>query len=97
MPKGYIIARVTVSDTEAYSAYAQAASLAQKTYGAKVLVRGGPYTQLEGEAKERNVVLEFPSYEQAQAYYHSVEYQAAKLKREGAAQADLIAVEGAPD
>ncbi len=97
MPKGYVIARVTVTDTDAYAAYAQAAALAQERYGAKRLVRGGQYTVLEGEAKARNVVLEFDSYDQALAYYRSVEYQAAKLKREGAAQADIIAVEGAPD
>lgn len=97
MPKGYVIARVTVTDTDAYAAYAQAAAQAQKLHGAKALIRAGRYTQLEGEAKARNVVLEFESYDQAVAYYNSVEYQAAKLKREGAAQADIIAVEGAPD
>ena len=41
MPKGYVIARVTVTDTDAYAAYAQAAALAQERYGAKRLVRGG--------------------------------------------------------
>lgn len=97
MPKGYIIARITVTNEQAYADYAQASSQAQKALGGKLLVRAGRYTQLEGEAKARNVVLEFPSYEQALAYYHSVEYQAARLKREGAAHADIIAVEGAPD
>ncbi len=41
MPKGYIIARVTVDDNEAYMRYAQAASVAMKKYGARILARGG--------------------------------------------------------
>lgn len=94
-PKGYVIARVSVSNPEAYAAYAKAAGEAQKKYGAKVLVRGGAHAVLEGDSRTRNVVLEFESFAKAQAYYHSTEYQAAKLNREGAAVADIIAVQGA--
>jgi uncharacterized protein (DUF1330 family) len=93
-PKGYVIARVTVSDPEVYVAYAKAAGDAQKKYGAKVLVRGGAHVALEGDARPRNVVLEFESLAQAQAYYHSAEYQAAKMKREGVATAEIVAVQG---
>jgi uncharacterized protein (DUF1330 family) len=94
MPKGYFVARITVTDPERYSAYAKAASLAMARYGGKVLVRGGPVDTLEGEGRARNVVIEFASLEQAKAYYHSPEYQAAKALREGAGIADMIAVEG---
>ena len=34
-------------------------------YGAKFLVRGGERTEVEGQARARTVVIEFPSYEQA--------------------------------
>lgn len=96
-PKGYVIARVAVSDPEAYAAYAKAAGEAQKKYGARVLVRAGEYVTLEGDSRTRNIVLEFESFAKAQAYYHSIEYQAARLKREYAAVADIIAIQGAED
>ena len=94
-PKGYLIARVTVSDPAAYAEYAQAAVVAQKKYGAKVLVRGGEHVALEGEARPRNIVLEFDSFERAQEYYRSAEYQNAKMKRAGVAVAEIVAVQGA--
>jgi uncharacterized protein (DUF1330 family) len=95
MPKGYFIARVTVTNSEDYAAYAAAASKAIALYDGTALVRGGACEVMEGEGRARNVVIEFPSFEQAKAYYNSPEYQAAKALREGAGIADMIAVEGA--
>jgi len=95
MPKGYIIARVTVTNPEAYAEYAKGATEAIKLYGGRPLVRGGPCEALEGEARPRNVVIEFDSVEQAKRYYHSPEYQAAKAKRAGAAIGEFVVVEGA--
>lgn len=94
MPKGYVIARADVRDPEAYAKYASAASEAIRAHGGKPLARGGPHEALEGSARKRNVVLEFESYEQARAYYHSAQYQAAKALREGAADIEIVAVEG---
>ena len=67
MAKGYIIARVTVHDQEAYALYARGAAVAQAKHGARVLARGGRCEPLEGEARPRNVILEFDSYELARA------------------------------
>jgi uncharacterized protein (DUF1330 family) len=97
MPKGYIIARVDVTDEQAYARYAAMATPVIKQYGGRVLVRGGTCSLLEGERRARNVVIEFESFEQAQRYYHSPEYSEARAAREGAGIADFIAVEGAPD
>ncbi len=94
MPKGYIIARLTVSDPESYKAYAAAATAAQAMYGAKVLVRGGKAEALEGEHRPRNVVLEFDSYEAAKRYYHSPDYQAAIALRQPFAEGEIVVVEG---
>ena len=94
MPKGYVIARVTVTDPQAYAEYAKDATAAIRQYGGRPLVRGGAYEALEGEARARNVVIEFESFEQAKRYYHSAEYQAAKAKRAGAAVAEFVVVEG---
>jgi uncharacterized protein (DUF1330 family) len=94
MAKGYLIVRMTVSDPEAYKEYAAMASEAMKIYGCKPLVRGGRSEALEGEARPRNVVLEFESYEAARAYYDSPEYQAAKAKRLPASVGEVVLVEG---
>jgi uncharacterized protein (DUF1330 family) len=93
MPKAYVIARVTVTDPDAYAEYAKSATEAIRKYGGRPLARGGAFVELEGKARPRNVIIEFESLDQATRYYHSPEYQAAKAKREGAAEAELVAVE----
>ncbi len=94
MPKGYIIAHVSVEDAERYAQYAMRAAQAQALFGARVLVRAGRYEILEGQARSRNVILEFPTYEQARGYFHSPEYQAARQFRIDAAIADIMVIEG---
>lgn len=97
MPKGYIIARVDVEDTEAYMRYAKGAGVAMAKYGAKVLARGGKSESLEGTARARNVIMEFESYDQAKAYFHSPEYQEARAHRTGKATGEFVVVEGFED
>ena len=94
MPKGYIISRVDVVDPEAYARYAAAATKAIADHGGRPLARGGRWEALEGPARARNVVLEFEDYETARRYYHSQQYQAAKALRAGAAQIEMVLVEG---
>ncbi len=94
MPKGYIIARVTVDDNDAYLRYAQGALIAMKKYGALILARGGKFESLDGEARPRNVILEFESYDQAKAYFNSPEYQAARAHRVGKSIGEFVLVEG---
>ncbi len=94
MPKGYWIGRVDVSDPEAYQRYVTANAPAFEKYGARFLVRGGRFEVVEGEARARNVVIEFPDYETALACYRSPEYQAAMKHREGAGVADILVIEG---
>jgi uncharacterized protein (DUF1330 family) len=94
MAKGYWIARVDVSDPEAYQAYVRANAVAFAKFGARFLVRGGPYKAAEGIARARQVVLEFKDYATALACYDSEEYQQAKDLRVQASQTDLVIVEG---
>lgn len=95
MPKGYVISRVDIKDPEAYARYAAAATKAIASHGGRPVVRGGRHEALEGPARARNVVLEFDSYDAAKAYYHSTEYRAARALREGAADMEMVLVEGA--
>ena len=94
MPKAYWIAHVTVSDPDQYKLYAESAPVAFKKYGATMLARGGRSGQMEGNGRPRNVVIEFPSYDDAITCYNSPEYQSAKAKRKAAGEADIVIVEG---
>lgn len=95
MPKGYVVGRVTVTDPEQYAVYAKMASDVIRQFGGRPLARGGRWEALEGDARPRNIILEFPDFETASRYYHSQEYQAAKQQRENAGIAELVLVEGA--
>lgn len=94
MAKGYWIARLDVLDQDTYKTYVKANAAAFAKYGAKFLTRGGPYHVMEGFARTRNVVLEFPSVEDALACYNSDEYQSAYDIRKGAAVSDIVIMAG---
>ena len=94
MAKGYWIAHVDVSDPEQYKHYVAGSAIAFKKFNVRILARGGATTQLEGDGRSRNVVIEFASYEDAIACYNSPEYQAAKTHRKDAGIADIVIVEG---
>ena len=92
--KAYWIVRVEVTDMDAYKNYAANNGPAFAKYGARFLVRGGPFENPEGGAKSRNVVIEFPDYEKSVACYHSPEYQHAVSFRKGAAFAYIVIIDG---
>ena len=92
----YIIAQINVTNPDKYQEYARLAGPATQKYGGKFLVRGGEKTVLEGEVPfSRIVVTEFPDVAAAKRFYSSVEYQAAREKRLGAADFNMMVVEGA--
>src|SRR6516164_5635551 len=74
---------------EGYKPYMAANQAPFGAFGARYLVRGGKREAPEGKARERIVVLEFPSYDAALACYHSPGYQAAKKLRDGKGILDL--------
>jgi uncharacterized protein (DUF1330 family) len=95
MPKGYWIVRVSVRNADEYPAYLSAARPAFETYGARFIVRGGRHECMEGEARPRNVVVEFADLATAFECYQSPQYQKAKAIRQAHADADFVIVEGA--
>jgi uncharacterized protein (DUF1330 family) len=92
----YVIADVAVSDPAKYEGYKALSPGAIAKHGGRFLARGGQCGTLEGDWKPgRVVVIEFPSYEKAQAFYTSVEYTAARRARAGAtAHFNMVVVEG---
>ena len=94
MPKGYWIARVDVRDDEGYKPYAAANPAIFKKFGGRFVVRAGKFEAPEGQARSRNVVIEFPDYESALACYRSPEYQANIKLRQPHATSDIVIIEG---
>ncbi|MEO9823447.1 MAG: DUF1330 domain-containing protein [Paracoccaceae bacterium] len=96
MPKGYIIAHITVRDAEAYKEYVERDTPILHALGGQFIVRGGQCEVPEGEAHDRHVVIEFPSYKEALAAYHDPDYQVVADIRRRTAESTIIVVEGAP-
>lgn len=94
MTKGYWIVRVDVRDPDTYAQYVKANAEPFARYGARFLARAGKHEVVEGSARSRNVVIEFPSFEQALACYRDEAYQKAKAIRDPVATADVIVIEG---
>ena len=94
MAKGYWIGRVDVHNEEGYKAYAQANPAIFKKFGGRYVVRGGKHEGVEGQARSRNVVIEFADYDTAMACYRSPEYQENIKRRTPHSIAELVIVEG---
>jgi uncharacterized protein (DUF1330 family) len=94
LAKGYWIVRVDVSDAEVYGRYVKANAEPLGRFGAKFLVRGGKHEAVEGRARARNVVIEFPSYQAALDCFNDPKYQAAKAIRDPVVEADILVIEG---
>jgi uncharacterized protein (DUF1330 family) len=91
----YVVSVVTVKKPDQYKDYAALAPAAVAKFGGKFLARGGINAVLEGGLGcNRVVVTEFPSVENAKAFYNSVEYQSARQKRIGAADFTMMVVDG---
>ncbi|MGH6641791.1 MAG: DUF1330 domain-containing protein [Bradyrhizobium sp.] len=97
LPKAYWVVRVSVRDEQGYPEYIAAVAAPFKKFDAKFIVRGGPFTTMEGTARERNVVVEFKDRATAMACYESPEYQSAKAIRQKYADADFIIIDGIAD
>jgi uncharacterized protein (DUF1330 family) len=92
----YCIARVLVTNPEAYPDYTQLSGPAVAKYGGRFLIRGGRYEVLEGGKETRRiVVIEFDTLEQARTWYSSPDYEVAKAVRQTAAISEFLLIEGA--
>ena len=97
MPKGYWLPQIDVSDMEGYRAYMAATPPVHEKYHGIALVRGGRSEVVEGRARSRCVIREFPDYAAALACYRSEEYQRARTLRLPHSQGDFVIAEGCDD
>lgn len=95
MPRGYVIAQVTVENPEAYDAYRKGVLATIEAFGGRFMARGGMAETLEGEEiSKRVVIIEFPSYAVAKEWHGSDAYAPLLAMRQGAARSTLTLVEG---
>src|SRR5215468_2717160 len=93
----YLIADVSVNDPERYPDYARLVPDTLEPFGGRFIARGGTVDPLEGGWQpSRLVIIEFPSLEQARAWYDSAEYAPAKELRQRYSDGRLIIVDGVP-
>ena len=91
----YVIVQVEVSDPIRYEDYKKMVPPSIAKFGGRFLVRGGKTHTLEGGwAPKRFVMVEFPSVEQAKAWWASPEYAEAKALRQATAASMMIVAEG---
>ena len=94
--KGYVVCVYkSISNEEKLKEYAIKARAAVEKYKGKFLIRGGKSINNEGEKSPRTVVIEFPSYNEANSFYNSKEYQEAHSILKGYAVRQHQTVEGA--
>ncbi|MCH6565805.1 MAG: DUF1330 domain-containing protein [Proteobacteria bacterium] len=90
----YWIAHVTVTDADAYGEYAKRATGAIEAHGGEFLARATRTIWLEGNERARNVIVRFPSVEDAERCYQSAAYQEALSYAKGASERDLCIIDG---
>ena len=95
----YIAFLIDIHDQAAFSDYARAAAPTYPAYGGGIALRGPIAEVIEGTLElgqdTRLVVVEFPSLEQARAWWTSGEYRATvKLRRPPIADARAFLVDG---
>ena len=94
--KGYVVCVYkNITNEEKLKEYAIKARAAVEKYKGRFLIRGGRSTSNEGEKSPRTVVIEFPSYYEANNFYKSEEYQNAHSILKGYAKRQHQTIEGA--
>ncbi|MEZ4667954.1 MAG: DUF1330 domain-containing protein [Anaerolineae bacterium] len=91
----YVLAMMSIHDPETYRKYTDRTPPIVKKYGGKFLTRGEQVVTLEGEEyKDRLVILEFPSQQQAEAWFADPDYQEAVVFRRAASTMRMLLQSG---
>ena len=94
--KGYVVCVYkSITSDKKLKEYAVKAKTAVEKYKGKFLIRGGKTATNEGESSPRTVVIEFPSYDEANLFYKSKEYKEAHEILKGHAIRHHQTIEGA--
>jgi len=95
MAYGYVVAQISVTNSEQYKKYISLVLPTIQVFGGKFLARGGKSVSYESEPiGDRNVIIRFPTYDHAYNWYHSDEYKVAKQLRQSASVSIQNIIEG---
>ena len=93
--KGYVVCVYkNITNEEKLKEYAIKARAAVEKFKGRFLIRGGRSISNEGEKSPRTVLIEFSSFDEANNFYKSIEYQQAHSILKGYAQRQHQIVEG---
>lgn len=91
----YLIADLRIINRPRYEEYRLAVREVIRGHGGRHVVLTSKVDVLEGNwAPPRVAVIEFPTMDAAEAFYHSGQYQLARGLRANAAMADMVLAEG---
>lgn len=92
----YLVVDTDLTNPEAYEEYKLKARPIAEKYGGEYLARGGKMKLKETQlwSPKRLVLVKFPSFEQAEKFYESAEYQAVLPIRKKSAHSTVVILEG---
>ncbi len=92
----YLVGGVDVSDPAWVAEYGPKVEALVEKHGGRYLVRGGEMDVVEGAtpASRVMVVIEFPSLENARAWYNDPEYAPLIKLRQTGSEAEIVLVDG---
>ena len=94
-PRAYMIGSYDIKDEAGFQQYIEAASPLVTQYGGRVIVYNPNVTAIEGSSRSVIAIAEFPSLADAQRYYNSPEYTAARQFFTKSTEGFRIITEGA--
>lgn len=93
----FVILDVEIRDAPRYLTYMEKVRSALEAAGGRYLARGGAYTVYEGDWEPaRLVLMEFPSQNAWESFYHGPEYAGIKQIREETSTGNMVGLEGLP-
>jgi uncharacterized protein (DUF1330 family) len=95
-PPAYTIVELEVIDAPTFQKYGQATGAAIPPAGGKFVARGGRTYVLNGTPPKQVVVIQWESFEKAQAYFESDAYKQVTPFRDKGANFRGFVVEGLP-
>jgi uncharacterized protein (DUF1330 family) len=92
----YVVGRLQMRDPSWIEKYRATVPSIVAKHDGKYLVRGGKMETLEGKAPlpTSYVILEFPSMDQAKAFYHDPAYAPFIALRQSGSDLEMVLVEG---
>lgn len=91
----YVIGlRKKVTNDQEFAKYGAAVGDTLAPHGIKVRARDGRLRVLEGTVFEGAVIVEFPSFEEAEAWYDGAAYSEIREYRQNGAEFDIFIING---